>query len=188
LAKTYLNMPALGSITGRVSSITNSFVGALIPVLDPTEDDVSEALRILGMSEDDIRCAYCGDAASEWDHLRPLVQAKQPTGYLSEIGNLVPACGKCNQSKGNKPWQDWIISSARLSPKTRNTKGLEGRIRRLRNYEAWRPRQPLDFRGIVGEGMWQRHWDNHRRLVEAMRQSQETADDLRGVIERSGAI
>jgi 5-methylcytosine-specific restriction endonuclease McrA len=188
LAKTYLNMPGLGSIAGRISSITNSFVGALIPFVEPTDEHIREALRILKMPVDDIRCAYCGDVATEWDHLRPLVQNKLPTGYVSEIGNLVPACGKCNQSKGNKPWQDWINSTARFSPRTRKTKDLETRIRRLREYESWRPRQPLDFKELVGEEMWRLHWENHRRLVEAMRESQRTADELRHKIERSGAI
>jgi hypothetical protein len=30
-----------------------------------------------------------------------LVEEKEPIGYISEIRNLVPVCGKCNQSKGN---------------------------------------------------------------------------------------
>ncbi|MDG1250094.1 MAG: HNH endonuclease [Gammaproteobacteria bacterium] len=73
--------------------------------------------------------SFCGSTASEWDHLRPLVLDKKPTGYVSEIHNLVPACGKCNQSKGNKPWVSWIISTAKLSPRTRGVKDLEQRIK-----------------------------------------------------------
>ena len=108
-------MPKPVRITGRSSSITNSFVNGVIPVVVPSEAEVREALEILGMLER-VTCSYCGDTSTEWDHLRPLVDKQRPTGYISEIHNLVPACGKCNQSKGNKHWLTWMRSTARLSP------------------------------------------------------------------------
>ena len=111
-------MPTPTKITGRSSTITNSFVNSIIPVINPTEEQVSEALQILGMEHDSLCCAYCGASSTEWDHLRPLVKDKKPTGYISEIHNLVPACGKCNQSKGNKPWRQWMFSKAKHSPKS----------------------------------------------------------------------
>ena len=89
------------SVTGRSSSITNAFIDAIIPAVDPTEEEKLEALRILQIDPKDIRCAYCGDKATEWDHLRPIITIQEPTGYITEIANLVPSCGKCNQSKGN---------------------------------------------------------------------------------------
>src|SRR6478609_11845284 len=108
----YFTMPRPVAITGRTSSITNSFINSIIPVVVPTRDEVKCALKILGM-EERVDCAYCGDPYTEWDHLRPLVVDKRPTGYISEIHNLVPACGKCNQSKGNKSWKAWIQSTAK---------------------------------------------------------------------------
>src|SRR5687767_102420 len=93
-------MPSVQTMMSRKSSITNAFVNSLIPVIEPSAAEIAEALTILGMTVEDVRCAYCGDVASEWDHLRPLVVGRRPTGFISEIGNLVPSCGKCNQSKG----------------------------------------------------------------------------------------
>lgn len=93
-------MPKPVNIAGRTSSITNSFVNGIIPVISPTEEQVAQNLTILGLNLDDLRCTYCGDKSTEWDHLRPIVRNKKPTGYISDIYNLVPACGKCNQSKG----------------------------------------------------------------------------------------
>jgi len=95
-------MPTPMKITGRSSSITNAFINSIIPVIQPSESEVKKALEILGMGLDSFQTAYCGSIASEWDHLRPLVMKQKPTGYISEIHNLVPSCGKCNQSKGNK--------------------------------------------------------------------------------------
>jgi 5-methylcytosine-specific restriction endonuclease McrA len=77
-------------------------MNSIIPIIVPTNEQVKEALDILGMDHDSFHCAYCGATASEWDHLRPLVLNKKPTGYISEIHNLVPACGKCNQSNDSK--------------------------------------------------------------------------------------
>lgn len=54
------------------------------------------------MKRETIQYAYCGEQYKEWDHLNSLVENKRPTGYILEIHNLVPACGGCNQSKGNK--------------------------------------------------------------------------------------
>lgn len=131
-------LPAAMTVTGRSSSLTNAFITAIIPVIEPTEAEELEALRILGMDPSDIRCAYCGDRSTEWDHLRPIITNQEPTGYITEIANLVPSCGKCNQSKGKSNWRAWITSGARLSPQTRAVPNLDARIARLDEYERWR--------------------------------------------------
>ena len=169
-------------ITGRSSSITNSFINSIIPVIDPDNDQVKEALGILGMDQDTFQCSYCGSTASEWDHLRPLVLNKQPTGYISEIQNLVPACGKCNQSKGNKSWATWIVSSAKLSPKTREIGDLEERIKKLEAYESWLEPTVVDFEAVVGKEKWKQHWDNWEQVQDTMRQAQELATEINKTI------
>src|SRR5947209_1676947 len=90
-------MPGGFTITGRTTSIRNVFVAAIIPVVRPSIDEIRRALEILELNPCDLRCSYCSDQATEWDHLRPLVKDGKPTGYPSSIRNLVPSCGKCNQ-------------------------------------------------------------------------------------------
>jgi hypothetical protein len=172
-------MPPPGKITGRTSSITNSFVTSILPVVEPTAEELVEALAVLGMTPETVVCAYCGDTKSEWDHLRPLVVGKQPTGYISEICNLVPSCGKCNQSKGNKPWLQWMSSTARLSPTARGVPDLEQRVERLHAYERWHQPVRLDFASVIGDEAWKRHWENCTQLHDLMRESQSHADQLR---------
>lgn len=156
LLRSAFAMPSPPTMVSRKSTITNAFVCALIPVVEPTVEEIEEALSILGMTPEDVRCAYCGDRATEWDHLRPLVKNRRPTGFISEIANLVPSCPKCNQSKGNSNWLTWIQSTAaKWSPASRGTAGLAKRIERLRAYEAWRPVQALDFAEIVGQAAWE---------------------------------
>ena len=180
-------MPTPMKITGRSSSITNSFINSIIPIIVPTNEQVKEALDILGMAHDSFQCAYCGTTASEWDHLRPLVHNKKPTGYISEIHNLVPACGKCNQSKGNKSWKTWITSSAKLSPKSRGVPDLNQRIEKLQKYDAWLKPTKVDFESVVGKEKWEQHWANWESVQNTMRQAQTLASEINHEIAKAYA-
>lgn len=175
-------MPSMQTMMSRKSSITNAFVNAIIPVRVPALDEIEEALGVLGMSHDDVRCVYCGDRSTEWDHLRPLVDKRKPTGYISEIANLVPACGKCNQSKGNKPWHAWMLSSARLSPVGRGIEGTELRIQRLKAYELWRTPIRVDFESILGNEAWEEYWHLCECVIDELRMSQVVAERLRAQV------
>ena len=172
-------MPSVQTMVSRKSSITNAFVNAVIPVIVPPIDEIEEALTILGMDPGDVRCAFCGDKSSEWDHLRPLVLNRRPTGYISEIANLVPACGKCNQSKGNKPWRAWIVSNAKLSPGGRKLANIADRVARLEAYEKWRSAMKVDFEAILGRDDWEKYWSLWESINESLHQCQEVAELLR---------
>jgi hypothetical protein len=180
-------MPKPVKITGRTSTITNSFINSIIPVIPPTDAQVSKALRILRIDPAHVTCAYCGDRATEWDHLRPLVKDQRPTGYISEIANLVPSCGKCNQSKGNKPWQEWIVSHAPQSPKTRDIRGLQSKIKRLDAYEKRFPVKPIDFERAIGTERWSQHWRNWNKVLDEMRKSQQLAATIKDLVAKKYA-
>ncbi len=182
MKKNVFKMPTPVTIVARTSSITNAFVNGIIPVVKPSELEIDEALKTLGMTRETICCAYCGDPYTEWDHFRPLVVKQCPTGYISEIHNLVPACGKCNQSKGNKEWKKWIYSDAKLSPKTRGIKDIENRVKRLEEYEKKYDAIKLDFEMIVGKELWSNHWKNHKELLEIMKYCQETSTRIKEII------
>lgn len=171
-------MPKPVKIAGRSSSITNSFVNAIIPVIRPTPDEISEALSVLGMSEH-VECVYCGDPHTEWDHLRPLIINKVPTGYISEIHNLVPSCGKCNQSKGNKNWKVWMYSGAKRSPLSREVAELDAKAARLERYERWKTPTKLDFAEIVGRVEWELHELHLARILSLMKQADAHAATFR---------
>ena len=185
MKKEVFKMPNPVKITGRKSSITNSFVNGIIPVKKPTEEEIHEALTTLGMTEDNICCAYCGDPYTEWDHLNPLIRNKRPTGFISEIHNLVPACGKCNQSKGNKRWREWMLGNAELSPQSRNIPDVSDRIRRLSEYEEKFTPIQVDFQTIIGKEKWYRHWDNCDRLHQMMEECQSLSDEIKLELEKN---
>ncbi len=180
--KNLFQMPTPVKIIGRTTSITNSFINGIIPCIVPTEEEIKTVLEILGMDEHTIRCAYCGDKHTEWDHFRPLVKEKGATGYISEIHNLVPSCPKCNQSKGNSEWRKWIKGPAKLSPATRGVKDLETKIKFLEEFEKWGEPTKVDFEKIVGSAKWGQHWKNCSLLHEQMRDSQKLSDEIKDII------
>jgi len=172
-------------ITSRTSSVTNGFVQAIIPSVEPSEDEVVEALNILGIDPNNMTCAYCARPSTDWDHLRPLVRNKRPTGYINELRNLVPSCGPCNQSKSGRNWWEWMISDAKGSPKSRAIRDLDVRVARLQRFEAWGAVEPLPLRELVGSQVWDLHWKNLADIEERMYQAQRHADQLKQKIEMS---
>lgn len=172
-------MPTPVTIMGRSSSITNSFVNGIIPCIEPNPEEIKKALDVLKMSETDVRCAYCGDVATEWDHLNPLIKDKKPTGYISEIHNLVPACGKCNQSKGNSNWEQWMRGNADLSPTTRGIKDIDERIERLKDYEREFKPRIYDFEEIVGKTDWDNYWKELDDVIDVMKKAQSASDIIK---------
>ena len=135
-------MPPPAKITGRTSSFTNSFVNGVIPNVMPSDEEIALALEALGMDASDVRCAYCGDPATEWGHFNAVVRDKRPMEYVSEVHNLVSACGKYNQSKGSKPWREWLFEPSLLSPALRGVGDIEEKAERIADYERRFPLGP----------------------------------------------
>lgn len=132
-----IKFPKDTKISGRTSTIRGSFIKAIIPIIVPKEEEVERAMEILRQNKEELFCSYCGDKASEWEHFRPIVTNKLPTGYITEIYNLVPSCGKCNQSKRSEYWKTWIIGKAKFSPKSREISDLDNKIKYLDEFELW---------------------------------------------------
>jgi hypothetical protein len=178
-------MPSQMNITGRSSSITAAFVASIIPRVEPSNEEIETALKILEMTPDTVNCAYCGDDATEWDHFRPIVKEKYPTGFITEIRNLVPSCGKCNQSKGNYYWKQWMLGAAPQCPRIRKIPDLENKMRILEEYEKWGNVKPLALISLVDQGLWEQHWQNRQNLQDAMLAAQSHANKLRDAIEQN---
>jgi hypothetical protein len=147
-------------------------------VIIPSDGDVDEALAVLGMKTGDCRCAYCGDLRTEWDHFRAIVKDRRPTGYITEIANLVPSCGKCNQSKGNKHWKDWMLSKARRSPRMRQIRDLDDRVTNLEAFQIWRDPIRIDYQSVIGKERWLHYCEHLQIAVRHLADAQKVATEL----------
>ncbi len=60
-------------------------------------------------------CVYCGETYDLFDltidHVRP-----RSRGGETISSNCVPACRKCNQSKGSEQWDEWMLARFGLHP------------------------------------------------------------------------
>ena len=76
------------------------------------------------------QCVYCGSPeVRRWDHLVPVKR-----GGETVVGNMVPACARCDDSKRDKPLEEWMTSDAQHSPKSRGVDDINERIERIRAY------------------------------------------------------
>jgi len=166
------NMPKAVTIMGRSSSISNAFINGIVPAIEPTEEQIKTALDVLEQNVNDVRCVYCGAKKTEWDHLYPLIENKKHTGYITEIANLVPACGKCNQSKGNKNWKEWMTSDAKLSPKTIAVPNLNKKIQLIEKYDKTFKKRRVNLEELAGKELWKCYEDSYKKLIEAMSNTQ----------------
>ena len=78
---------------------------------------LNERYKQFGINSTAPSCVYCGGIQTEWNYLFSIFEDMAWTGYFTEINNLIPACSKCNQSRGKKPYADWMLSNAALSVK-----------------------------------------------------------------------
>ena len=172
-------MPKAVTIKGRSSSITNSFFNGIVPVVYPTDEEIKKALSILEQDENDVRCVYCGAKKTEWDHLYPLIVVKKHTGYITEIANLVPACGKCNQSKGNSNWKEWMLGDAALSPKSRRIKDLSRRIEIIEKYDKTFQKKRINLMEVIGQDKWNEYESSLKKIEKDMEEAQYIMDEIK---------
>lgn len=175
------NAPPTPKLTRRRTTLTGLFYISLTPYIPPTASEVDDALKVLGMKRGEVCCAYCGDAKSEWDHLNSIVSGSDPSGFITELANLVPSCGKCNQSKGSKPWLEWMKGEAKLSPNGRGIpeQDTEKRIKRLQKFElAYRPTK-IDYSALFGAKAWGKHIGHLGKILKSLEKAEAHAVDLR---------
>jgi hypothetical protein len=171
-------MPSGFTITGRSSTIRNVFVAAIVPMIRPSADEIRQVLEILELDPVHLCCSYCGDDATEWEHLRPLVKEGRPTGFPSSIRNLVPACGKYNQSKGKNDWKTWMLGTAKLCPGRRGIHDLQLRIQRLERYETWANCTPLNIQELVPADLLSQYYAMQEAILSRMRKAQALAAQI----------
>jgi hypothetical protein len=88
-----------------------------------------------------VHCFYCNsEEVKRWDHVVPVT-----CGGATVKGNLVPACGACDDSKGRQPVEEWLESDKPQAQKRRENSGARpnavvikelARIRTCHRFEA----------------------------------------------------
>jgi 5-methylcytosine-specific restriction endonuclease McrA len=120
------------------------------------------------------QCVYCGEVATKKnrgivpDHLIPVTRH----GELV-LGNTVPACQTCNDSRGEKDWR-------RFLKKKLPAEQAESRIRRIQTHLDQHPYRPVSPTAVFSENELQQY----RQLSEDWKALLERARALQAVVKK----
>ncbi len=172
IASSIKNYLRPSTVMGRKSTFSSAFASALAPHDAYVPAAVSEAIRDLGQDPDaELDCVYCGAKAATWDHVFGRVVKGDFSGHGHRIRNLVPCCRTCNESKGKKPWREFL--------ETRNSPDKNARISRMERFLGNTDAQVIDT-----EGMRHKAAEELRRFLEIRSQ----VFDLMAEADRLAAI
>jgi len=119
------------------------------------------------LQEFDIRCAFCGEGATREnrgivpDHLVPVTDH----GELV-LGNVVPACQTCNDSRGNRDWREYL--------RERFPDAANQRIAAIEAYLSQNPYEPVHPDAILNSD----ELSEYREILAEWEKIQETANSL----------
>lgn len=121
--------------------------------------EMKEAVAFFGAAE----CVYCGAAPIQrWDHLVAVSK-----GGDTVLGNVVPACARCDDSKRDMPYAEWALGDAPRSPRSRGVPDIERRLKRIEAYAVhyeYLPALPAERLSEAEMEQWQRIQEDLGRL------------------------
>jgi hypothetical protein len=150
------------------TSVTYGFASAVAPREQVDESEILQSLEMLGQDTEDVSCVYCGNPAQIWDHLFPIVKAGRQFGPGHRIRNLVPCCGRCSGSKGNKDFETWLPHSFE------NWKDTLEKLRAYAGGVAEDPPLPPEIEAET-EAELDKYWAIRDRVFDLLREADEIA-------------
>ena len=175
-------LPTKSDLKSRSSTISNAFAIAITPYIYPTGDEIECFLKELHLEYG--QCAYCLGKANAMDHVKPLVTQGLPTGYITEIRNLVPCCSACNSAKGAQDFRVWYKSNKnieRLHGEGLNDTQIEERYDIVSKYIDKIPK-PIDYKAILGDELWQEYLLRKEEMIKLLKDDQLFCDKLNAII------
>lgn len=182
-------LPTKSDLKSRISTINNAFAISITPYIYPTKDEMESFLEELDIEEG--QCAYCLGKANAMDHVKPLVTNGLPTGYITEIRNLVPCCSACNSAKGAKDFKSWYKSEKninRLLKEGLSENQIEVRYKIVSDYIEKIP-DPIDYQEILGKELWNEYLQKKNEMICLLKEDQKFCNHLSEIIKeknRSG--
>ena len=93
-------------------------------------NEKEQVIEFFGRWERQPACVFCGTPeVRRWDHLIPVMD-----GGATVLGNMVPACAPCDDSKSRQPYKEWMTSNSSKSPIRRGVINVKERIQRIHDY------------------------------------------------------
>jgi hypothetical protein len=118
------------------------------------------------------------------EHFRPLVKGTFPTGYGSDIYNLVPSCKFCNENKGNSDWNEWMADSK--NPGITISDDHSKRVEVLKGFQDWGNGKVIciPYIELVGEQKWNEYISKYGELLNFMDDMNQLQKDIRNEVKK----
>lgn len=130
-----------------------------------------QVLEFFGLSMESPKCVFCGSSdVKRWDHLVPIKE-----GGETVLGNMVPACEQCDDAMRGEPFNEWMLSDDRYSPTSLGIKGVNQRIKRIKEYSRYFNYIPLSLEERLNE-------DELERLAVIRAKLQEIRSEIDALI------
>jgi hypothetical protein len=92
------------------------------------QEEMAKVLTFFEMGQPE--CVFCGSPeVARWDHLVAVTRDGETV-----LGNMVPACARCDDSKRSLPFDEWMAHEAEGSPRSHGIDDIAGRIERIKAY------------------------------------------------------
>ena len=181
LTQKEFKLPNAPNFNGRKSTFAKALSDGIAPRIRPTREEFCNYKTYFkqGISKQ-FSCAYCGSDYDYLEHFRPLVVKSRPTGYGSDVYNLVPSCGNCNHKKKNDSWKKWMKD--KNNPGILNSKEHSIRYKRLEEFENWGDQNnvaKIDFEKLVGKEKWQQYLTEFEKLISAVEDLNKIQSEIR---------
>jgi hypothetical protein len=172
------NLPNATTYSAKTSTITKAFADAIAPSRYPTQEEYDEYIKIFPLNEGAKTCAYCGGAFRYYEHFRPIVKDKQPTGYGSDIYNLVPSCNDCNEKKRGEGWREFMETRKKVAS---DISAHDERVCRLERFEEWGNERviKIDYEELIGKETWKKYQEDRDRIHTMLRECHELQKEIR---------
>ena len=103
-----------------------------------------------------------------WNHLLPVSK-----GGETVLGNIVPSCQKCDDSKRDEYFEGWIKGDNKCSPKSRGIKDIDKRIRKIKAYMNKYGYKAQSLEGRLTKKEQQQLHDIHSKLREIRKDTED---------------
>lgn len=112
--------------------------------------------------EGEVGCVFCGlRDVKRWDHLVPI-----RFGGSTVLGNMVPSCQLCDDSKQHYDYKEWMKKTNKGSLQDRGVLDIDERIKKLGEYQNRYKFEPKDVEELIPEQIRQKV-ENLRNELEA---------------------
>jgi len=142
-----------------------------------TTEDREAALEFFG------GCAFCG--ASEPSRMDHLIPVRKQGDFIRS--NVVPACQKCDDSKGKKEYHEWMRSAD--SAKSLKSRGLteEEIERRIQRIEKWQAGYEAKTEEQLFGKSYGRYQDILKKMDALCEESRQLVNDVRAQRQNSSS-